>query len=862
MTTARRAAVHAAASSPYGAADPRPEGTAVDLRLAGPALAAWGAAALALGWSGGAVAAGCAVAGALAALVALGAARRPDRRTAGVLVALAAVLLSAAAGAASAALHAADVRRGPLPGLAHGYAKVTAEVELTGDPRLTRPRVRGAQQAPAALVFPADAVRVTAPDGAVTAVRTPVLVVVQRAKKLPAWQRLLPSTRVRIAARAAPSALSSDRVAAVLRVTAGAGPHVVGPPDAPQRLAGGLRAGLREATDGLSPDARALLPGLVVGDTSRVPPDLDDAFRATDLTHLLAVSGSNLTILLVLLIGPPHLAVRAERRGLAPLLGLSLRTTALVGGSIALAFVIVCRPDPSVLRAAACGLITLLAIGTGRRRSLVPALAAAVLVLVLHDPWLARSYGFLLSVLATGALLTLAPRWSAALQRRGVPPRIAEMLAAAAAAQAVCAPVVVMLAARVGLVAVPCNLLAELAVAPATVLGFAALATAPFVPPLAHALAWCASWPTEWIAGVARTGAGLPGAEFGWPGGWGGALLLAAVTVALVLVGRRLPRRPWLCVFGVLALLLAVLRPAPVARVITGWPPPGWRAVACDVGQGDGLVIAAGDSTALVVDTGPEPAAIDRCLTDLGVRRIPLLVLTHFHADHVSGLPGVLRGRSVGAIETTTLQEPFGQAAFVYRAAAAAGVPVTGSAPGEQRSAGALTWQVLWPPAPGPHHTGYASRAVEGPNDASVTLLLRIAGLTFLLLGDLEPAAQQALLTQHPELSAVDVLKVAHHGSAYQDPELIRRLAPRVALISCGAGNPYGHPAPRTVQALRSQGARVLRTDTDGAIAVVGGRDRLTTTVRGGRRRPGRPTGRRRARAGTSAGRSSPCRSP
>ncbi|WP_242440777.1 ComEC/Rec2 family competence protein [Streptomyces sp. CB02923] len=767
-------------------------------------------------------------------------------------------------------MHAADVRRGPLPELARQHAPVTAEVELTGDPRLTRPRVRGAQQAPSAVVFTADVLRVTAPDGAVTAARTPVLVVVHRTKRLGDWQRLLPSTRVRIAARATPPLQPSDRAAAALRVTTGPGPQVVRTPDALQRLAGALRAGLREASDGLSPDARALLPGLVVGDTARVPPDLDDAFRTTDLTHLLAVSGSNLTILLVLLIGPPHLAVRAERRGLAPILGLSLRTTALVGGSIALAFVVICRPDPSVLRAAACGLITLLAIGTGRRRSLVPALAAAVLVLVLYDPWLARSYGFLLSVLATGALLTLAPRWSAALQRHRVPPRLAEVLAAAAAAQAVCAPVIVLLAARVGLVAIPCNLLAELAVAPATVLGFAALATAPFAPPLAHALAWCASWPTEWIAGVARTGAGLPGAELDWPGGWPGALLLAAVTVVLILVGRRLLHRPWLCALGALALLVAIVRPVPITRVITGWPPPGWRVVACDVGQGDALVIAAGDGTALVVDTGPEPAAIDRCLTDLGVRRIPLLVLTHFHADHVSGLPGALRGRSVGAIETTTLPEPPGQAAFVHRTAAAAGVPVTGSTPGERRSTGPLSWEVLWPPVTDPGRTGPSpfpfpspsSRAVEGANDASVTLLLRTSGLTFLLLGDLEPVSQQALLAAHPDLPTVDVLKVAHHGSAYQDPQLIRRLAPRVALISCGAGNPYGHPAPRTVQALRSQGARVLRTDTDGAIAVLGGRDRLTTTVRAGRRSRARSPGRRRARACTCAGCSSPCRSP
>ncbi len=180
---------------------------------------------------------------------------------------------------------------------------------------------------------------------------------------------------------------------------------------------------------------------------------------------------------------------------------------------------IVCRPDPSVLRAAACGLVALLAIGTGRRRSLIPALAAAVLVLVLYDPG-SRGVTGSCSVLATGALLTIAPRWSDGLRRRGVPGRLAEALAAALAAQAVCAPVVVVFAARVSLVAIPANLFAELAVAPATVCGFGALALAALWMPAAEGLAWVAGWPVGWIAWVARTGSALPGRS--WPGPAGG----------------------------------------------------------------------------------------------------------------------------------------------------------------------------------------------------------------------------------------------------------------------------------------------------------------------------------------------------
>ncbi|MFI7290271.1 ComEC/Rec2 family competence protein [Streptomyces anulatus] len=729
-----------------------------------------------------------------------------------------AVLLCAAAGAAVAGLHGADVRRGPVPGLAEEYVRIDAAVRVTSDPRTARPAVRGNHSAPALLLIDAEVMEVRTPGGPSTRVRTPVLLMVAAGDHRADWQKLLPSTRLRLDGRLSPPAHEGERLAAVLRVDDGA-PRITGPPTWIQQAAGELRAGLREATNDLDADARALLPGLVVGDTSRVPSELHDAFKATDLTHLLSVSGANLSILLFLLVGPPGSALSAERRGLAPVLGLSLRGTALIGGGLTLAFIIVCRPEPSVLRAAACGLITLLAIGTGRRRSLIPALAAAVVLLVLYDPWLARSYGFLLSVLATGALLTLAPRWSVALRARRVPGRLAEVLAAAAAAQAVCAPVVVVLASRVSLVAVPCNLLAEFAVAPATVLGFAALAVAPVAPSAAELLATIAGWPVGWIATVARTGAGLPGAEAQWPGGWPGAVLLAGLTVLAVLLAPRLARRPWICAATGVLLVLAVLRPVPLTRIMTGWPPPDWAFALCDVGQGDAMVLMAGEGTGVVVDAGPDPRAVDRCLRDLAVTRVPLVVLTHFHADHVRGLPGVLRGRAVGAIQTTSLEEPPEQAAFVRRTAAAARVPTLRAVAGEHRRSGPVDWRVLWP-RQGP---GGAGAMVREPNDSSVTLRVRAAGgLTLLLLGDLEPLAQRELLRGREASGPVDVLKVAHHGSAFQDAGLLRGVRPRLALISCGADNPYGHPSARTVGALRAAGARVLRTDTDGPIAVTG----------------------------------------
>ncbi|MFE0647915.1 ComEC/Rec2 family competence protein [Streptomyces sp. NPDC059534] len=746
--------------------------------------------------------------------------------------ACAGVLLCAAAGATSAGLHAADLRRGPVPAVAREYGRAQAEVTVTSDPRLTRPRVRGNAMAPVSVVLDGEVTRVERSDGSVHRTRAPVLLIVPSGEGREEWLRLLPSTRLRVGARLAPPLRPGEPFAAVLKVDRAGPPRIVGPPSALQRAAGDLRAGLRTATEGLGPDPRALLPGLVVGDTSRIGPELRDAFEAVDLTHLLAVSGSNLSIVLLLLIGRPGRAHQVERGGLAPRLGMSLRVTSLAGGALTLAFVIVCRPDPSVLRAAACGGVALLAIGTGRRRSLIPALAAAVLLLVLYDPWLARSYGFLLSVLATGSLLTVAPRWSEALRRRRVPGRLAEALAAALAAQAVCAPVVVVFAGRVSLVAIPANLFAELAVAPATVFGFATLALAPVWATGAEGLAWVAGWPAGWIARVARGGAALPGAELAWPGGWWGGLFLALLTALVVLGARRLRYRGPVAVLLAALLLVVVVRPAPLARWATGWPPPGWVFAMCQVGQGDATVLAAGGDAAVVVDAGPDPVAVDRCLRELGVIRVPLLVLTHFHADHVAGLSGVLRGRSVGAIQTTGLEEPPGQAAFVRRTAAAARVPLVRAGPGEERRVGALEWRVLWPPADEAAAASGASRT--GPNDASVTLLVRTGGgVSLLLLGDLEPPSQRELLRAHPGLAPVDVLKVAHHGSAHQDPGLLGAVRPRLALVSAGRDNPYGHPSPRTVRALRAGGARVLRTDRDGAIAVAGAGRGLVAVPRG-----------------------------
>jgi competence protein ComEC len=258
---------------------------------------------------------------------------------------------------------------------------------------------------------------------------------------------------------------------------------------------------------------------------------------------------------------------------------------------------------------------------------------------------------------------------------------------------------------------------------------------------------------------------------------------------------------------------------AVLVRVPTpGWPPDGWLMVACDVGQGDGLVLNTGQPhSAVVVDAGPDPRPMARCLDDLGIRRVPLVVLTHFHADHVDGLPGVLGGRQVGTLWVTRLQDPPEGVSLVRAAARRAGVSAVWAPYARTRRVGDVTLEPVWPlpdsPTVGP---GDGSTA----NNASVVMLARIRGVTFFLGGDIEPEGQQQLAASLPGLH-VDVLKVPHHGSRYQDLPFLRSLGARLALISVGADNDYGHPAPGTVTGLAATGERVLRTDEDGSIAVV-----------------------------------------
>jgi competence protein ComEC len=626
------------------------------------------------------------------------------------------------------------------------------------------------------------------------------------------WSEVLPGTGLTASGLLAPST-RPDLTVAVLRVR--------GPPSAAtpapwwQRGADVLRDGLRRAAGAaLSERPAGLLPGLAIGDTSTMSSALREEFRDTGLVHLTAVSGANVAI------------VVGAVFGLLGVLRAGPRTRVACAGLALLGFVVLVRPSPSVLRAAVMGTVGLVAVVAGRRRAAVPALAAAVIGLLLTDPGLGTDPGFALSVLATGALVLLAPGWTAALRERGVPPGLAEALTVPAAAHLVTAPVVAGLTGQMSLVAVVANVLAAPAVAPATVLGVLAAVVSPVSPAVAQLCVWVAGPAVGWLVAVAHQGAGIAGGSIRWPGGAAGGLLTAALVVAGLVLTRWRRFRALLAAV-VLGLLLVLV---PTRWVTPGWPVRGWAVVACDVGQGDALVVSTGEpGRAVLVDTGTEDGAADGCLDRLGVVALPLVVLSHLHADHVGGLAAVLDGRSVGAVAVGPVHDPTWAYARVRAAAAAAGAPVVELRVGQSLGWPGLRLDVLGPVRPPPAVDGDDGTAV---NDVSLVLRAHTAVGRVLLTGDVELLAQAELVASGADLRA-EVLKVPHHGSRYSSNAFLAAVAPRLALVSVGAGNSYRQPNAGVLDQLRRAGTLVRRTDEAGDVAVIPGPDGPVAVARG-----------------------------
>ncbi|MCT2223563.1 ComEC/Rec2 family competence protein [Microbacterium paraoxydans] len=601
-----------------------------------------------------------------------------------------------------------------------------------------------------------------------------------------------------------------ERAVLVVFVTAG---MVEGSAPGLFGFAADLRRSFVERATRLPEPGAGLLPGLAVGDTTAVPAAVDVDMRTSGLSHLTAVSGANCAV------------VVAAVFGIVALSG-GTRALRVVLADLALAaFVVLVTPEPSVIRAATMAAAGMLSILVGRPSAGAGILALCVGALLVADPWLASTPGFALSAVASGALILLAPALANGIGR-WLPGPLALAIAVPLAAQLACAPVIALFAEQQSLVSVVANLLAEPAAPIATVIGLLACLAAP-LPPVADLLAACAWLPSAWIATVAHVTSGLPGAQVLLPAGLGSAALVALVSVAIAIVCCRGRPRPDVvtvrsrprgtstsggvltivrCVAaGVLIVVASVgtsraLVDGPLAPLVT---PHGWAIAACDVGQGDAILVRSQDAIALI-DTGPDPAALDACLRSLSVDRIDLLVLTHFDTDHVGGA-AVLEGR----VDTVLHGPPADDAdARVLDDLARAGAALRAAGAGDRGALGEASWRVLWPRK--------GSVAFPSGNDASVVTEFAGGGVPrALFLGDLSAVPQRALFRGTP-LTRYDVVKVAHHGSADQEPALYEALQPSVALITVGAGNDYGHPRRETLEMLSALGAHVYRTDHDG----------------------------------------------
>jgi competence protein ComEC len=568
-------------------------------------------------------------------------------------------------------------------------------------------------------------------------------------------------------------------------------------------LADAVRRDFRQSASGLPGDGGALLPGLAIGDTSSVSATLSDAMKTASLSHLTAVSGANCAIVVGL-----ALALGAAA-GLPRLARLAVAALVLAG------FVVVVTPEPSVIRAAVMAVVALIALATGRAARGLPLLCVAVLVLLIVDPWLSRSYGFALSVLATAGLLLLA-RPLAEVMARLLPRRLALVLAVPLAAQLACQPVLLMLNPSLPIYGVAANLLAEPAAAPVTVLGLIACVVAPVFPPLATVVSALAWLPASWIAAVATFFAGLPGARAPWPTGIVGILLLTALTVAGLVAAlggvspplRRAARAGLIVAF---VGYLATLGGSQLVESVTR--PADWEFALCDIGQGDATIIRSKGMIALD-DTGPEPARLQHCLDELGITHIDLLVLTHYDLDHVGGVSAVY-GKVTRALIGPPSDPGDVRIASDLRAN---GAEVDQVSRGENGMLGELRWDVLWPPP----------RGVEPGNPASVTIQVTGAGpclhgcLSGILLGDLGEDSQARLLATG-QVTPVDVVKVAHHGSADQSARLYEALQATVGLIGVGQGNDYGHPTSKLLGILAAVNTRPIRTDLDGMALIAPG---------------------------------------
>jgi competence protein ComEC len=680
------------------------------------------------------------------------------------------VLWAVIVGAAIYSLHSATLQQSHLAKLAIEREQATVQGVITSDTKITYQRVRGSTLNQSQQSFLMRVNHVTHGETLVR-LRLPVRVLsrqiteFQLGDKIEIQGTLIITKEKRVAA----TLLSTSKP----KLIESSGPLA-------QKLSQ-IRANFREMASGIKSDAAALVPGMILGDTSLQSAEFSTQMRRSGLSHLTAVSGANFAIVSALVLW--------FSRFLFQRLSLQLALT----GAFLFLFLLLVRPSPSVLRAGVMAAVILIARASGNNRSAASALATAISILLLLDPFQSHDPGFILSVLATAGLIFIAPEIASRL-KKFLPEWIAEIIAVSTAATVLCTPYILFLAGEISSLTVLFNVLVAPLVAPITILGFISVLTIQ-LPIISESLLSISIFLARWVVLVSELSLSSPTWRFN------PILLLSLAVLVLAL------RQSFKALLIVLLCFLLLFNLAP--RV--SFPGSNWRLAQCDVGQGDALVVKIAPQTAVLFDVGPDPVLMDRCLKLLNIKRLALVVISHNHADHTFGFSGAVRGREVDAIWSNgnvTLPEEMMQI-------------VTTVQLGDVAQLGGLGLEVLWPKSAVTAHSNFSSLPGDGSKENNLSLVIRavIDGVSILITGDIEPEAQQ-LINRSAQISQVDILKVAHHGSRFQDLDFLQTLDPSVALISVGADNSYGHPDPAVISTLQSQGATVLRTDVDGPIAV------------------------------------------
>jgi len=428
------------------------------------------------------------------------------------------------------------------------------------------------------------------------------------------------------------------------------------------------------------------------------------------------------------------------------------------------------------------------------------------------DPGLATDVGFALSAFATAGLVLIAPllykRFSA---RLGM--MLSAGLAATIAAQIYTLPIILYLQPSLPIYSVVANLLVEWVVAPVTILGLIAVLLSLIFPPAAQLSSWLASLGTQWIVLVSQNLSDFPLVQSHFlPGVFG--ITAACLFAFLFTIWLNQKRFSFLSGLGAMALVIGtvvwILTDVFRQQLFAG----EWEIYACDVGQGDALLLKSGSSV-MLIDVGPDSDRVRRCLAQAKVQAIQTLVLTHFDSDHVAGIDGLL-GFRVEEVLISPFRDDRPVVERVDRALASIGTVQKPASTGQMGNLGSIRWQVLSPSA-------QAREAVDS-NDASLTMVFDFGEFALLTLGDLGEEGQLRVLENHQRLllqlrQKPLIVKVAHHGSADQLEQLYEFVDPEYGLFLVG-DNRYGHPTKKAIEMVLKTGGSVLRTDKQGPIAI------------------------------------------